>query len=128
SYDIDFKLRNRNSTYFDKATLSDTVETHFKKSFSSYNIPITTIHQVKGQSLDSILVFFNERKHKDNIIFDNISNEEDTFPDETNRLIYVALSRPKFVLAMAFPKSVSEKKLKEKFGEDIKIIAENELV
>src|SRR5690606_5081857 len=36
SYDIDFKLRNRNSTYFDKATLSDTVETHFKKSFSSY--------------------------------------------------------------------------------------------
>ncbi|MGB7526961.1 UvrD-helicase domain-containing protein [Sphingobacterium cellulitidis] len=127
SYDIDFKLRNRNSTYFDKATLSDTVETHFKKSFSSYNIPITTIHQVKGQSLDSILVFFNERKHKDNIIFDNISNEEDTFPDETKRLIYVALSRPKFVLAMAFPKSVSEKKLKEKFGEDIKIIAENEL-
>lgn len=121
-YEIDFLLRKRKSKYFEKTTLLDPVSHHFQKSFSKYNIPITTIHQVKGQTLDSILVFFNERKHKDNITFDNISNEQDVFPDETRRLIYVALSRPKYHLAMAFPKSVSDKKLYEKFGKNIQII------
>ncbi|WP_346986014.1 ATP-dependent helicase [Chryseobacterium sp. POE27] len=121
-HEIDFLLKKRKSKYFEKTTLLDPVSHHFQKSFSKYNIPITTIHQVKGQTLDSILVFFNERKHKDNITFDNISNEQDVFPDETRRLIYVALSRPKYHLAMAFPKSVSNKKLYEKFGENIQII------
>lgn len=128
SYDMDFKLRVRKSKYFNKTTLLDSVNTHFKKSFSKYNIPITTIHQVKGQSLDSILVFFNNKKHKDNIIFDNISNDKDEFPDETKRLIYVALSRPRFILAMAFPSSISDKKIKSKFGEAVKIITDDELI
>src|SRR5690606_3651654 len=64
AYDVDFKLRSRKSTYLEKATLDENVEEHFRKSYSSFNIPITTIHQVKGQTLDSILVFFNEKKHK----------------------------------------------------------------
>ncbi|HAV02848.1 MAG TPA: hypothetical protein DCW95_06615, partial [Chryseobacterium sp.] len=74
-----------------------------------------------------ILVFFNEKKHKDNITFENIANTENIFPDETKRLIYVALSRPKYVLAMAFPESITDEKLKAKFGEKIKIIREDEL-
>ena len=124
---VDFKLRNRKSTYLEKSTLNESVEIHFKKSYSAFNIPITTIHQVKGQTLDSILVFFNEKKHKDNITFENIPNTENTFPDETKRLIYVALSRPKHLLAMAFPQSISDREIKDKFGEGIKIINEDEL-
>lgn len=77
---------------------------------------------MKGQTLDSILVFFNERRHKDNITFENISNEQNVFPDETRRLIYVALSRPRHHLAMAFPKSVSDQKIYEKFGRNVQII------
>jgi len=126
-YDIDFNLRNRKSTYLEKATLHDSVEMHFKKSYSAFNIPITTIHQVKGQTLDAILVFFNEKKHKDNITFENISNTENVFPDETKRLIYVALSRPKYLLAMAFPESITNEELINKFGEKIRIVAEDEL-
>lgn len=121
-YEVDFHLKKRNSKYFDKSTLFDPVSMHFQKSFSKYNIPITTIHQVKGQTLDSILVFFNERRHKDNITFENISNEQNVFPDETRRLIYVALSRPRHHLAMAFPKSVSDQKIYEKFGRNVQII------
>lgn len=128
THEVDFCLRNRKSKYFDKSTLNESVNEHFKKSYSAFNIPITTIHQVKGQTLDSILVFFNEKKHKDNITFENISNTENIFPDETKRLIYVALSRPKHFLAMAFPKSISDKKLTDKFGERIKIVAEDELL
>ncbi|KVV16328.1 ATP-dependent helicase [Flavobacterium sp. TAB 87] len=125
--DIDFSLRNRKSTYLEKSTLTESVESHFKKSYSTLNIPITTIHQVKGQTLDSILVFFNEKKHKDNITFENISNTENVFPDENKRLIYVALSRPKHLLAIAFPKSITDEELKKKFGEKIRIIKEDEL-
>lgn len=127
SYDVDFNLRNRKSKYLEKTTLSESVSIHFKKSFSTFNIPITTIHQVKGQTLDSILVFFNEKKHKDNITFENISNVENVFPDETKRLIYVALSRPKTTLAMAFPDSIKDNDLKDKFGGKIRIITEKEL-
>ena len=43
--------------------------------------------------------------------FENISNTDNTFPDETKRLIYVALSRPKHLLAMAFPESITNKEL-----------------
>jgi len=127
NYDVDFNLRNRKSKYLEMTTLDESVEIHFKKSYSAFNIPITTIHQVKGQTLDSILVFFNEKKHKDNITFENISNNENIFPDETKRLIYVALSRPKHLLAMAFPESITNEELISKFGERIRIIEENEL-
>lgn len=121
-YDIDFKLRNRKSKNFEKKTLTESVNLHFKKSYSELNIPITTIHQVKGRSLDSILVFFNEKKHKDNILFNDICNEENIFPDEAKRLIYVALSRPKSLLAMAFPDSISDEEICTKFGQNLKII------
>lgn len=127
NYDADFKLRNRKSTYLEKGTLDESVEIHFKKSYSAFNIPITTIHQVKGQTLDSILVFFNEKRHKDNITFENISNTENVFPNETKRLIYVALSRPKHLLGMAFPESITNEQLINKFGEKIRIVEECEL-
>ena len=70
---------------------------------------------------------FNEKKHKDNITFENISNTENIFPEETKRLIYVALSRPKHLLAMAFPESITDQELINKFGERIKIVSENEI-
>ena len=128
TYDVDFKLRNRKSTYLEKTTLDEKVEEHFRKSYSTFNIPITTIHQVKGKTLDSILVFFNVKKHKDNITFENITNTENIFPDETKRLIYVALSRPKYLLAMAFPEAITDEELRAKFGENIKIITSKELI
>lgn len=127
NYNLDFNLRNRKSKYLEKTTLNESVEMHFKKSYSAFNIPITTIHQIKGQTLDSILVFFNEKRHKDNITFENISNTENIFPDETKRLIYVALSRPKHLLAMAFPESITNEDLINKFGEKIRIVEEDEL-
>lgn len=127
SYEVDFNLRSRKSKYLEKSTLAESVNQHFKKSFSTFNIPITTIHQVKGQTLDSILVFFNEKRHKDNITFENISNIDNVFPDETRRLIYVALSRPKHLLAMAFPDSITDDELLEKLGNKIRIITQAEL-
>jgi DNA helicase II / ATP-dependent DNA helicase PcrA len=82
---------------------------------------------VKGKSLDSILIFFNLKNHKENITFSDIGNATNTFPNEKQRLIYVAMSRPKHLLAMAFPNSISDSDLKNKFGDNINIIADLEL-
>jgi len=126
-FDLDFEIKNRNSIYFNKSMLTEPLDQHFKRSYSARKIPITTVHQVKGKSLDSILVFFNEAKHKDNITFSDIEVSEQEFPIEKKRIIYVALSRPRHLLAMAFPDSISEHYIKEKFGDDVYIVNNDEL-
>jgi superfamily I DNA/RNA helicase len=119
--DVDFALKKRGSKLFDSKILKDPINMHFKRSYSESNIPITTIHQVKGKTLDSILIFFNQTNHKENITFTDIENST-TFPNEKQRLIYVAMSRPRYLLAMAFPDSISDKELTSKFGDEIEII------
>lgn len=127
NYDIDFELKTRKTTTFNKpVTLNQSIEKHFQKSYSESNIPITTIHQVKGKTLDSVLIFFNDNNHPNNIVFEDISNPKNEFPNEKKRLIYVAMSRPKKVLAMAFPKTVTDDSIIERFGENIKIVSEYE--
>jgi len=126
--EVDFKLKTRKTTTFNKhITLTESIDKHFKKTHSESNIPITTIHQVKGKTLDSVLIFFNDRKHVNNITFEDISNLDNSFPVEKKRLIYVAMSRPKKVLAMAFPDTITDKNIIEKFGENVRIITEGEL-
>lgn len=125
--DLDFETKVRSSKKFDKTILNEPLKDHFKRSYSESRIPITTVHQVKGKSLDSILVFFNEKKHKDNITFSDLESSGQNFPSEKQRIIYVALSRPKHLLAMAFPESISEDELKAKFGDDVNIVTDEEL-
>jgi hypothetical protein len=124
---INFGLRNRNSKFFNKTCLPDPVETHFKKSSSNENIPITTVHQVKGKSLDGTLVFFNRNNHKDTITFDAVANNYEGVPSEKHRIIYVALSRSQHLLAMAFPQEISDHGIRSKFGNDVLIVSEADL-
>lgn len=126
--DVNFEQKERSyAGKFDKAILNEPLKDNFKRSYSKSRIPITTVHQVKGKSLDSILVFFNEKKHKDNITFSDVESSGNNFPSEKQRIIYVALSRPKHLLAMAFPESISEEDIKAKFGLGITIVLSEEL-
>lgn len=125
--DVNFEQKERSyKGKFDKAILNEPLKDHFKRSYSKSRIPITTVHQVKGKSLDSILVFFNESRHKDNITFSDIEFSGQNFPSEKQRIIYVALSRPKHLLVMAFPESISEEEIRAKFGEGITIVPHEE--
>jgi len=118
----DFKPRKRNSPTFDKAILDDPLIKHFKIPQSNQKTPVTTVHQVKGKSLDGILIFFDKKSHKGSITFKDICNDG-TFPSEKQRIIYVAMSRPRHLLAMAFHVDVTDESLRLKFGNDIQIIA-----
>lgn len=126
-FNLDFELKNRNSKYFNKSILADPIYQHFTRSYSESKIPITTVHQVKGKSLDSILVFFNESKHKDTITISDITSNGQEFPSEKQRIIYVAMSRPKHLLAMAFPDSISVEEMNKKFGNKVYIVSNEEL-
>jgi DNA helicase II / ATP-dependent DNA helicase PcrA len=119
-----FELRARGSSVFKKENLSEPVIQHFKPSSSAKKIPISTIHNVKGRSLDSILVFFSETG---GITFGMMQNNYQGFPGELRRIAYVALSRPMHLLAMAFPDSVTNAQITAKFGNDVKIISDTEL-
>jgi len=126
--EVNFKLKTRKTTTFNKhITSTESINKHFKKTHAESNIPITTIHQVKGKTLDSVLIFFNDRKHINNITFEDISNLDNRFPNEKKRLIYVAMSRPKNVLAMAFPDSITDENIIGKFGKNIRIIDDDEI-
>ncbi|WP_149275622.1 ATP-dependent helicase [Pareuzebyella sediminis] len=119
-YYINLGLK-RTSKYFDKATRTEPVSDHFNRVDIEKTSSLTTVHQVKGKTLDAILIFFDERNHASNINFRDLEPDSYGFIKEKKRIIYVAMSRPKHLLAMAFPKKITEAELKEKFGEDILI-------
>lgn len=98
------------------------VNLYFNKSASSkYNIPITTIHQVKGATLDAILYFFDQDSKGQSVSFNDFK-QSNAFPGEKQRMIYVACSRPKQLLALAFPEKITDAELTAKFGNGIEII------
>jgi len=120
-YDIDFGIK-KTSKYFAKATRTEPVSAHFNRVDIDKTSSLTTVHQVKGKTLDAILIFFDEKNHASNINFRDLEPDADGFIKEKKRIIYVAMSRPKHLLAMAFPQKISDEQLINKFGQDISII------
>lgn len=64
---------------------------------------VTTIHQAKGKTFDSVMLVLSKSNAGQNICQSNIERPTD-LPDEKKRLIYVAMSRPRYQLAIAIPK------------------------
>ena len=120
-FDINLRLK-QTSKFFLKSTRTEPVSDHFNRVDIEKTTSLTTVHQVKGKTLDAILIFFDERNHASNINFRDLEPDNENFIKEKKRIIYVAMSRPKHLLAMAFPEKITEVQLKEKFGKDISII------
>ena len=64
---------------------------------------VTTIHQAKGKSFDSVMLVLSKNNQGQSICLGNIAKPTG-IPDEKQRLIYVAMSRPRYQLAVAIPK------------------------
>lgn len=122
----DFKIRKKNvtqkgKTIFDKATLENPVNRYFKKSTTDNNLPVTTIHQVKGMTFDSVFLILSADSKGQNISMKNFILKE-AMPTEKQRLIYVAISRPRHLLCIGVPNTVSDYELIKQFSNDIIII------
>ncbi|MCA6368183.1 MAG: ATP-dependent helicase [Cytophagales bacterium] len=117
----DFKIRKKNTKTFDKTTLDNPVDKYFKKFATDNNIPVTTIHQVKGMTFDSVFLFLSADSKGQNISLNDFVRK-DEMPSEKQRLIYVAISRPRTLLCIGVPETVADETLREKFGIDVVII------
>jgi DNA helicase-2/ATP-dependent DNA helicase PcrA len=83
--------------------------------------PVTTIHQIKGKTFDSLLLFLSKNSSGQNISINDIESPTD-FPDEKKRMIYVAMSRPRHQLVIAVCNNKSEDEIKEILGDQIDLI------
>jgi DNA helicase-2/ATP-dependent DNA helicase PcrA len=117
----DFKIRKKNTAGFDKTTLDNPVNRYFKKSTTDNNLPVTTIHQVKGMTFDSVFLILSADSKGQNISLKDFVLKE-AMPTEKQRLIYVAISRPRSLLCIGVHNSVSDDELKKQFNNEITIL------
>ena len=117
----DFKIRKKNTISFDKATLDNPVKRYFKKSATTNNFPVTTIHQVKGMTFDSVFLILSADSKGQNISLKDFFLKE-AMPTEKQRLIYVAISRPRYLLCIGVSNTIMDEELKIQFSNKIKII------
>jgi len=119
--DPDFKIRKKNTAGFDKTTLDNPVNRYFKKSTTDNNFPVTTIHQVKGMTFDSIFLILSADSKGQNISLKDFVLKE-VMPTEKQRLIYVAMSRPRQLLCIGVPNTTTDEELKNQFSKEVVII------
>lgn len=96
----------------DKKTVDDALKLRVSEGVLSTEI--ATIHGVKGKTFDSILLFLNSTNSNNSITIDTITAADD-LPDERHRMIYVAMSRPRYGLSLAIPEAITDEKLGEVF-------------
>jgi superfamily I DNA/RNA helicase len=117
----DFKIRKKNTAGFDKITLDNPVNTYFKKAITDNYIPVTTIHQVKGMTFDSVFLILSADSKGQNISLKDFVLKE-AMPNEKQRLIYVAISRPRRLLCIGVPNSTTEDELINHFSDQIVVL------
>ncbi len=116
-----FEFKSRMNGFKMKDLKGESIDLYFKKNISGkYNIPITTIHNIKGATLDSILIFLSESSAGQGVSFNNFVQPTD-FPSEKHRILYVACSRPKQFLALAIPDKIGIGEIIAKFGESVTV-------
>jgi superfamily I DNA/RNA helicase len=113
---VDLQLKQKKeAAYYQqniKALLYPPVNTPF---------PVSTIHKIKGKTFTSVLLVLSENSTGANIsIADFIQSAE--LPEEKQRMIYVALSRPECLCCIAIPDSFSEMDIVNQLGDQIEFV------
>jgi superfamily I DNA/RNA helicase len=82
---------------------------------------ISTIHKVKGMTFNSILLILSEDSRGGNLSLSEFSRPKG-IPNEKQRMIYVALSRPEELCCIAIPNKYSRQDIIDKIGKHINFI------
>jgi DNA helicase-2/ATP-dependent DNA helicase PcrA len=117
----DFKIRKKNTVGFDKTTLEQPVNRYFKKAITDSNMPVSTIHQVKGMTFDSVFLILSANSTGQNISLKDFVLKE-AMPTEKQRLIYVAISRPRSLLCVGVPNTTTVDELITQFSDQIVVL------
>ena len=111
---LDFELKKGSFSPNHKKLMSDL----FSDKKMKWSFPISTIHKVKGMTLDTTLLFLHKNGHSISLADIASSNGNLT---ENQTMIYVAMSRPRHLLAIAIEETVDIKEIIKKFGEKIEV-------
>ncbi len=111
---LDFKLKQKQG----KATYETSIAELYNTKNIENQFPISTIHQVKGKTFDTLLLFLSNNSSGQKISINDCVKPTE-FPNDSKRMIYVAMSRPRNLLAIAVPKETDNNELKKIFGNEI---------
>jgi len=110
TYDSDLKLNlsiKRNSRQCAYSELSfDDIFINEREITIYDNIKVGTVHSVKGESIDAVLIFWGNRA-ANNMTYSRIL-DTDISECEEKRIVYVAITRAKRILVIAVPEDQSE--------------------
>ncbi|WP_040303023.1 P-loop NTPase family protein [Algoriphagus machipongonensis] len=77
--------------------------------------PVSTIHKVKGMTFNSILLVLSDNSSGEKISISDFTSPVG-LPNEKQRMLYVALSRPESFACIAVPSKVNDADINAKFG------------
>jgi len=113
--DIDLQLKKKGKVYTAqnlKTLLYPPIETPY---------PISTIHKVKGMTFDSVMIVLSKDSKGANFSLNDFRKPQ-ALPDEKQRMLYVALSRPETLACIAVPEIFSEEEIRTHLGIDIEFL------
>jgi len=112
----DFELKKGKMLPLHKETISALYKAPKNSSF------VSTIHAVKGMTFDSIMLVLSKNSSGQSISF-NDCEKSNEFPREKKRMIYVAMSRPRYQLVIAVPQDakITDAQIKEILSTGIEI-------
>lgn len=112
---LDFELKRGAFSPKHKKLMKDL----FSDKKNKWDFPISTIHKVKGMTLDTILLFLH--KTRSSISLADIVKPVDELT-EKQTMIYVAMSRPRHLLAIAVEETVDINDVFKALGNDVVIM------
>jgi DNA helicase II / ATP-dependent DNA helicase PcrA len=113
---LEFELKGGKYAHYHSKTIGDLYGDR-----APAKVPVSTIHQVKGMTFDTLLLILSANSKGGNISIHDIKRAEG-FPSEKQRMIYVAMSRPKYLLSIGVPNTTPEALIYEALGNDVEFI------
>lgn len=114
-FDVDLQLKQKGKAFYEKILRSLLYPTITR----SY--PVNTIHKVKGMTFKSVLLVLSDNSTGANISLADFVKPAG-LPNEKQRIIYVALSRPETLACIAIPNSINETKIRLALGDKIEFL------
>jgi hypothetical protein len=112
--EIDLQLKKKGAVY----TSQNLKTLMYPQTVLQY--PVSTIHKVKGMTFNSILLVLSDNSSGEKISISDFVSPVG-LPNEKQRMLYVALSRPESFACIAVPSKVTDTDIIAKFG-NIEII------
>lgn len=115
--DLNFEFKQKMPGQKMNELRNEPVESYFGQIEDSI-VTAQTIHSAKGASVDAVLLYLHERSGAQVISFNDIPDNANGLVEikEKHRLIYVACSRAKQLLAIAVPSSITEEQIRRKLN------------